>query len=422
MSILIISVALAMGISAACSLFEAVLLSLAPGDVAILAKRAPAATRIWQRLKMDIQKPIAVILIINTLSHTIGATVAGAQFESIVGRDWLALFSIVFSFGILQFTEILPKTVGVRYNRRFAPYMAWPLLLMTRVLAPFVYMVHLINRPFEGRRGADRPPSTLEEITALAGLARLSDLIGSQEERIITRATKMSQTRVGDVMIPLDQITFLSTSQDLTQAILTAHFDPHTRFPICEADDKHKVLGYINFKELIYRARTNPADPSFRGIIRPVHFCTPDDTASELLKKFVGEHEHMAIVRDEQGRTLGLVTLEDLVEEFVGEIEDEFDRLPRMCHQLSGGTWMVGGGYPVERLQEQIGAMLQNAKGSLSSWLIERFGRVPKANEIYSESGFDFLVRRTRRGKVFEVSIHPAGASGGQAAIVLPPA
>lgn len=410
MTVLVLSVILALSLSAICSLLEAALLSITPVQVAELAKRHPTAAKAWQRHKAEIQRPIAVILIINTLAHTIGATVAGAEFERIFGSQWLALFSVVFSFAILQFTEILPKTLGVRYNFRLAPVIGQPLALTVKLMAPAIFLVRLINRPFEGKKVEGKShQGTLEEMLALTGMARLSDLIGPYEENIIKRAVSMSDTPVGEVMIPAEQITFITTKQTMTDAILTAHFDPHTRFPIIEGDNRDNVLGYVNFKEMIYRSRTNPGDPSLKGIIRPVRFVTPETSSVDLLKAFVEEHVHMAVVRNAQGQTVGLVTMEDLVEELVGELEDEFDRLPRMCHALSGGTWMVGGGYPIGKLQQTMGLRLPDAQGSTSSWLIQQMGRLPAANETYEVNDLEFMIRRTRRGKIFEVAVKRLG-------------
>jgi CBS domain containing-hemolysin-like protein len=413
MLVLIVAMSAALIISALCSLLEATLLSLTPTQVARFGESHPTAMHTWQKLKSEIKRPIAVILVLNTLSHTIGATVAGAQFESLYGKEWLAAFSLFFSFLILQFTEILPKTLGVRYNALLAPIVGVPLYAVVRATGPVIAVINLINKPFEGRGKKEHSGGTVDEIASLAGLARLSNLIGEYEESIIKNATKMSLTKVESVMIPRDQITFLSTAQSMTDAVLTAHWDPHTRFPICEDGDHDRVLGYINFKELVYRARTNPSDPSLRGIVRPVHFVQRDESAADLLRMFVEQHVHMAIVRDEDGKTLGLVTMEDLVEELVGELEDEFDRLPRMCHALSGGTWMVGGGFPASKLDDVLGVTLENAHGSTSAWIIERMGHLPKLNEVYVEGGYEFLIRRTRRGKVFEVAVskpRPAAA------------
>ena len=113
----------------------------------------------------------------------------------------------------------------------------------------------------------------------------------------------------------------------------------------------------------------------------------------------------MAIVRDQDGPTLGLVTLEDLVEELVGEIEDEFDRLPRMSHALSGGTWMMGGGVTVAVLNATAGTRFPDEHETISSWIIQRLGRLPKAGEIIEEGQASVTVRRIRRGRVFEVMV-----------------
>jgi putative hemolysin len=407
--VFVVSVAAALAVSFLCSLLEAAVLSLTPSQVADLSRQQPRPGAVWQHFKSRIDRPIAVILIVNTAAHTIGAALAGARFEELYGGQGLVWFSVLFTYLMVQFTEILPKTLGVRYNRRLAPLIAYPLEALIRVLAPVISLIHLVNRPFDRRRGRGRPDTTLEEITALAGLARLADLIGPHQERIIRGASRLSGLAARDVMIPAEQVTFLSTSQSLTDAILADNLDPHTRFPVIEGADRDRVLGYVNFKEMIYRERTNPQDLSLRGIVRPVRFVGPDETAPQLLRVFVDQHEHIAIVRDAGGRTLGLVTLEDLVEELVGELGDEFDRLPRMLHPLSGGTWMVGGGVPVREVAERLGLPLPGAEGTTSAWLVRQLGRAPKVNEAHRVGGAEFLVRRTRRGQVFEVAVTRRG-------------
>ncbi len=405
MALLILSVGIALGISALCSLLEATLLSFSPSQVAELSRRRPQLGSVWQSFKSKIEEPISVILICNTAAHTIGATIAGAQFEKIFHNQGLVLFSVIFTFLMLQFTEILPKTLGVHYNKQIALFVAIPLSFLVRVFKPVLWLIQLINRPFERKTAHQGQEPTQREILALAALARFSNLIGTHQERIIVGAWRLSKSDVREVMIPVDQVVFLSTEQSLMDAILAAHLDPHTRFPIIEGKDRDKVLGYINFKEMIYRSRTNPNDQTLRGILRPVRFVDPDQPASALLRVFVDQHEHMAIVRDEEGHTLGLVTLEDVVEELVGDLEDEFDRLPRMFHALSGDTFMVGGGVPIVEIQSRLGVELSDPHGTVSGWLLRRFSHLPRPNEVYHEAGFDFTVRRIRRGKIFEISI-----------------
>jgi putative hemolysin len=419
MVLFLASVGVAIFVSACCSLMEAVLLSLTPSQIGEVALRRPRIGAIWQHFKANIERPIAAILILNTAAHTIGAAVAGAQFNELFGAEWIVLFSLAFTYFMLQFAEILPKTIGVRYSRDAAVWIAQPLAIMTSVMRPVVSFVHWVNRLFEGKRSRAEQPHAVEEITALAGLARISNQISRHQERIIYGATRLSRMKACDVMIPVEHLAFLSTSMSIGQALIAAHLEAHTRFPVCEEGSLDRVVGYINFKELVYFMRTNPNAPNLRGIIRPLYYASPGESAADLLRVFVDQHIHMAIVRDPSGPTRGLVTLEDLVEELVGEIEDEFDRLPRMSHALSGGTWMMGGGVAVAVLNVTAGTQIPDEHETVSSWIIKRLGRLPKAGEIMQEGHTTITVRRVRRGKVFEIMVvcpqSPASGPGGSA-------
>lgn len=406
MALFVFSVLLALTVSALCSLVEAALLSLTPSQVANLSRKQPAIGAIWQRFKANVEQPIAVILLLNTSAHTIGAAVAGSQFDDLFGDEWIVAFSLIFTAVMLQFTEILPKSLGVRFNAQVATWAGRPLEILVLVFKPILAIVHFINRPFEGRKHGPDHPATVEEITALAGLARLSNQIDPYQERIILGASRLSQLRVEEIMIPVAQVSFLSATQSLADALVAAHVEAHTRFPVLEGTDRDKVVGYINFKELIYYMRTNPGDPSLRGIIRPMQFVKPDVSAADLLKTFAGEHVHIALVRDAAGMTLGMVTFEDVVEELVGDLEDEFDRLPRSIHPLTGGTWMIGGGTPIADVAQKLGLELPTAAGTVSAWLLQKFERIPRPGEAFRSGTHEFVVRRIRRGKVFEAAVH----------------
>jgi putative hemolysin len=231
MTIFIASIAVALCISFLCSLMEAALLSLTPSQVADLSARHPGIGAIWRGFKANIERPIAVILTLNTAAHTIGAAVAGSQFDELFGDQWIWLFSLLFTFAMLQYTEILPKTLGVYFNQTIALWIARPLSVVIKVFTPVIHVLHLLNRPFEGRRTEKRAPATLDEIASLAMMARLSKHIGPHQERIISRAAKLSQTSAQQIMIPVDQVSMLSTAQSLTDALIAAHIDAHTRFP-----------------------------------------------------------------------------------------------------------------------------------------------------------------------------------------------
>jgi putative hemolysin len=408
MSIFLICIAITLAVSFLCSLMEATLLSLTPIQIAEISARNARLGGIWRGFKAQIEHPVAVILILNTATNVIGASVAGVEFSKLYGEQFQQfrwIFPIVFALVIFQFAELLPKTLGVRFNRELAHVIARPLEFAVAVLLPLLHVLQWINRLFVSKRKSASAVPTLDEIAALAGLARLSEEIGGHQERIINGAFRLSHATARQVMIPAEQASYLSAASRIDEALVAAHLDAHTRYPVCEDGDRNRVIGYVNFKEMVYFMQTNPREPNLRGIVRPLHFVPPDERAAELLRVFVEEHVHMAIVRDEGDRTLGLVTLEDLVEELVGDIEDEFDRLPRMFHALSGGTWMVGGGIPAGTLAQSLGMPLPEAQGTVSAWLCRRLGRAPAVGEVHRVEGLTFTIRRVRRGKIFEAAV-----------------
>jgi len=411
--VLAAGVGLAFSVSFLCSIMEAALLSITPGQLAKLKQEKARAGSVMDRLKNDLERPITAILTLNTAAHTIGATLAGAEVGLLFGNKAIALFSGVFTFLMLQYTEILPKSLGVRFNKTICGWMAIPLLTLTRVMGPVIRLLRFLNRPFESRSDAGTPSLSLDEVVALAGHARLVRLITPQQENIITQAAYLSEQTAADIMVPVEQITFLSDDQTLPHAVVTAHMDPHTRFPVVKGGDRNNVLGYINFKELVYRVRTNPAEPTLHGVIRPVRFVRTDMPCHQILRAFVDEHEHMAIVRDEQGRTVGLITLEDVVEVLLGDLQDEFDRLPKMCQSLPKGVWIVGGGVAMSELAERLAMPAIATQGTLSDWMIARLGSGLAVDQRVRVERLEFAVRRIRRGKPFEVLISPVSLPRG---------
>ncbi len=405
MTLLLLSVLISLSVSFICSLCEATLLSLTPSQTAELTQRHPKAGAIWQRLKTDIQRPIAVILILNTTTHTIGASIAGAQVSHIWGDQWLGAFAVVFTLVMLQVTEILPKTLGVRHNKAVAVASAKPLEVAIRVLAPVIKLLHYLNRPFEGKSAKGQTSSTMEEITALAGMARVARHIGPHEERIIKGATALSRTTAADVMIEMDHVAMISDGMKIKDALSAAQIDAHTRFPIYRNGTRDDVIGYVNFKEMIFTASSQGEDADIRKIVRPVHFVGPESSASDLLKSFIEQHEHMAIVRDADGKCLGLITMEDLVEELVGDLQDEFDRLPRHVHALSGDLWMFGGGVQMSDIKARLGINgTLPATGTLAAYIQKQLPDPPRPSNVVQSGGLELTVRRTRRGRVFEAT------------------
>lgn len=445
--LLIAAVLLALSVSATCSLLEAALLSLTPGQVGELRRRHPAAGAIWQGFKADVEKPISVILICNTAAHTIGATVAGAEFEILMQERYdtggwpVLVFGIVFTILMLQFTEILPKTLGVRYNQLVARVSARPMAFLVWAMRPLLAATRLANRPFEHRREQD-DSTNLEEITTLAALARHGKLISEQQERMIRIAGKFGQIRVRQIMTPRTDVQYLRLGDGLAEIIHALHQAPYTRLPVVEGD-LDRVRGVLHLRDVFNvlslvpgRLDVSAGAESSQGvvavprevargqlqvigwgeidlqrIIRPVPFVPDTQPLDRLLKLFQSGETHMAMVVDEYGGVEGLVTLEDVLEEIVGDIQDEFDEEHVLKLEARGdGSWVCGGEVPLRELIEHLDLDPHRLEGAevvtMGGWVTRELSRWPRVGDTLPlDDGWSIRVDALDNGRIDRMTL-----------------
>lgn len=400
------SMMLAVSVSFCCSLLESALLSIGPSQLAEIRKKNAKRADLCTKLRNDVETPLAVILISNTAAHTIGAAVAGAEVANIFGSAWLGAFTLIFTLIMVQYTELLPKTLGCRFNVRIMSVCAPVLNVLGYIFLPIIRLAHFLNRPFEPEDD-DTKLSATAEITALASMARSTREISSRQEHIIKAAPRLSEQTLDQLMIPKNQISFLSTTQSVIDAINVTHLDFHTRYPVCENGDRNDVVGYINFKELVAAFRARPESMKLSDIIRPIAFVSPEDTGADLLERFAVKNEHLAIVRSSKGHTLGLVTMEDIVEELVGDLDDEFDSLSRTFFSPNDGVWVIGGGLQLSMVAAETHLMLPDSDMNVSEWFCRKIKSKERIRPgvTYRIENAEFTVRKVRRGRVMEFNL-----------------
>jgi len=404
--ILFISVVtIAVVVSFMCSLSEACLLSLSPVDIARMAEKWPRTAEIWRGFKANIQKPIAVILIVNTLAATMGASIAGGLFGNLFGSRLILVFSIVFSYIIIQWCEILPKSLGVRFNRQVAYALARPLGFGVSLMHPLVSFIEWLNKPFMSGGGARMRQDPIGDINVLARFASYNRLITSEQEGIVARSLKLSQTCVRDIMVARDEIKCLSTTMSLADALIEAHIHHHTRYILVKEGNLDDVIGYVNVKDIVSALRTNPRDPSLKGISRPIAVIKSGQLVTDLLKELTRGYQHIALVRNDLGQTAGLVTLEDVVEAIVGDLSDEYDILPNQIIHLSDVRYLVGGGVTIAALKSATGFDLPEENKTVHEFiggLVK--GRLAIESKV-TYGNLTFIVRKMRRSMVHEAIV-----------------
>ncbi len=401
----ITTIVLSLSVSFLCSLFEACLLSLSHNDIAEISLKNPKLALIWKNFKGNIQKPIAVILIINTIAHTIGASLSGAHFDELFGPKWIVIYSLAFSFAMIQWTEILPKTLGVKYNKKIAGFITIPLVFLLKLFTPLVKIIEIINLPFVGKKDKQENTDIINEISVLSKFAFNSNLITKDQEKIITRTVSLSTVKARDIMIDKSDIKHLTSSMSMMDALIEAHIHNHTRLPLIDSNDSNKVLGYINFKDIVSALQINPVNPSLIGIVRPVLTIFEDETFPNIFKKLSSKHQHISIVMDRKNNFSGLITLEDLIEEIVGEIEDEYDLLQTHFYSIAANRFIVGGGLKISAINNEWNLKIDNPDMTINEWVLKNEQNNILPGKKYELNEIKVIIKKISRGRVSEAII-----------------
>lgn len=336
MALLLLYMSLALLFSFVCSIMEAVLLTVSPAYVVSLEQQGRSSGRLLRHLKDDVDRPLAAILSLNTIAHTIGAAGAGAQAAVVFGSTSVGIFSAILTLLILIFSEIIPKTLGALYWRQLAPAMARGLQVLMVVMYPLVWLSERITGLLS--RG-DRPKAlSHEELTALAELGAREGLVGGKESRILRNLFRFRRLTVEDVMTPRTVVFTLPQDLRVGEAVWHHPDVPFSRIPVT-GDDRDQITGFVLKATILQAHAQNQTERPLREICRPLQAIPLTASLSAALDQLLNLREHIALVVDEYGDITGIVTLEDIVETLLGlEIVDEADTTVDM-QALARAQW-----------------------------------------------------------------------------------
>ena len=324
MLLLVLFATLAIAVSFICSVMEAALLSITPSYIAQLEEKSPKWYKQVNALKQDIDTPLAAILTLNTIAHTVGAAGVGAQVAEMYGQSYLGLASAIMTLAILVLSEILPKTIGAKYWRKLVPSMCVTLKVMIIILRPFLYISSFIMGIF----GNDDDPTNIkDEIKALAKMGRDEKVIDENKYRVIRNVINLQEVRVKDVMTPRTVVHTVKPGTTIKEFDKFLTTTPFSRFPIVD-ETEQKFLGYIH-KSSSYRAEDD--NRPVEDFARPMASFSTDARLEDVLISMLNDHNHMALVVDPFENWVGIITLEDVIETILGnEIIDETDQVADM--------------------------------------------------------------------------------------------
>jgi putative hemolysin len=321
----------------------------------------------------------------------------------------LLLNVIVVTVVVLFFSEILPKITAVKNSRKLAISLSLPLTFFYYLFYPVTLMFFLIIQIVSNILGIDKNKFELtdEELKALVDIGEEKGALRKDEKEMIHSILEMSDTMAREIMVPRTDIVCLEQSSTLNQVMSIVKDKVHSRIPVY-AKRLDNIIGILYLKDLLPYIRKRTIEKfDMTKLLHPVHYVPEQKRINELLREFQKQKIHMAIVVDEYGGTSGLVTLEDVIEEIVGEIQDEYDQEAPEFLKLNDKTYVVAGGMAIDDLNEELEFKLPAEEGTdtLAGFLLGQFGFVPRAKEKITWNGYDFIIEKSTKKRIQQVRI-----------------
>ena len=322
MTTLVAYFSLSVGVSFICSLTESVILSITAPYVALKLKEKRRYAKSLARLKERIDQPLAAILTLNTIANTVGAAGIGAQVLATYGNNYLAMASAILTITILIISEIIPKTLGALYWKNIAPFCTYFLPTLIVFTYPFVFLsrwVYKVLAP-EKRRLISR-----DEMIVSAEIGANEGSIREKESQVIKNLLQLGNVKVFDIMTPRPLICAFNKRRTVKDVMENDKEVQFSRIPIYDKD-LDSIRGVVHRYKLLEAASDDEDDLTMEYLSVPIHKIPMNISVAAALDQFIKRKEHIFIVVDETGDTVGLVSLEDTVETLLGvEIIDEFD-------------------------------------------------------------------------------------------------
>ncbi len=323
MLLLAIFVLIALVFSFLCSIAEAVILSVSTPYVAALEREGKPAAKRLQKLKSNINEPLAVILTLNTIAHTVGAAGAGAQALVVFGSAYAGLFTAVLTLFILVFSEIIPKAMGAQYWRSLAPVTSYCLVKIITVLYPFVWLSDFLTKGFTGHAHGVSGFSR-QEFAAMAELGESEGQLAENEALVLKNVFSLQELRVREVMTPRTVMFSLDAEMTVGDAVQLIKERGFSRIPIFSEPDQ--ITGFVLRVDVLLANVEGKQDQPLKNYRRELHAVLDKTRTLTAFTEIIEKGAHLLLVVDEYGSTQGLLSLEDLLETLLGiEITDESD-------------------------------------------------------------------------------------------------
>jgi CBS domain containing-hemolysin-like protein len=399
-------------LSAFFSATETAFTSLSRLKVSHMVERRLPGARLVKKLKEDPAKLLSTVLIGNNIVN-IGASVLATtiMLRTTETMGWggigvaAGIATGIMTFFILVFGEITPKTVAIRHAEFIALFCAWPIYIISIIITPLAAFLAFFSTPFiylfGGRIPEGGPFVTAEEIKLLIAAGAKEGVIERGEKEMISSIFEFGETNVSEVMTPRPDIKAVEDSSPIEEVLKLIAETGHSRIPVYEGN-LDNITGVVYAKDLLNCSHEDP----LKDYMRAALFIPESKRVDDLLHQMQAARTHLAVVVDEFGVTSGIVTLEDLVEEIVGEIHDEFERMEKNIEKLDENTYLVDGKLLVADLNRELKLNLPEEEyDTIAGLVFGQLGKVPSVGDVVKYDNLEISVEKVLKRRVLRVKI-----------------
>ncbi|MFH1849526.1 MAG: hemolysin family protein [archaeon] len=391
-----------LGLSAFFSAAETAVMGISRLKVLNLVDKNKQGARTLLKIKEDPHRYLTTILIgnnlVNVAASVLAASVALEYFQSYA----LGLATAVMTLLILVLGEITPKSLATAYKERFSLVVAKPIMFLSIVLSPVLWVFDYMHLMLV-KNAPKRPIVTEDEIQTIINAGAREGEIENEEREMIQKVFRFDDLNVKDVMTPRTDMVLASAELSIRDLIKLVNKKPYSRIPVYEKS-RDQIKGFVLTKDIL---RHTNHSAKVATIMHQIRFVPETQKLDTLLKQFQKRGDTMAVVIDEHGGVAGLVTIEDLLEEIVGEIVDEKDRLNPTIKKLGAKEWIVEGRTDIREVNDKLGSDFKEEGdfGTLGGFLLSNFGKIPAEGERITHGRYEFTIKKLDGKRIMEVRI-----------------
>lgn len=359
--------------------------------------------KLLHSLRKNTHKLLITILIGNNLVNIGSAAMATALAIELFGNTGVGIATGVMTFLILLFGEIIPKAYATKYAKQIALFMAPIIKFLMNITYPLVWIFEKLTASVV-KEEIDEPTMTEEEVRGMVKMSEEEGSIKRQEEEMIQNIFKLDDTTADAIMTPRPDVFAIESGKSVEEVLQEIEEEGYSRIPVYEGD-LDNIIGILYVKDLLNIPKHTP----IKDLLRTAFFIPETKQVDHLLREFKLKKMHLAIVVNEHGTTVGVVTIEDLIEEIVGEIYDETDKITTITNpikEVKKGHYFIEGRAELVDIEKKLGITFETKESTtISGFVMEQLDKLPEENEVFSYKYYRFIVSTVENQRVEEVEV-----------------